>query len=86
MNKKAEPGVDFTDEVGRERLRIGSVVAARRDVLERALARLAELAPDLVVPRTEFRFSSTGFVARVRVEFWEFKASAAPAAAELVRL
>jgi hypothetical protein len=48
MNKKAEPGVVFTDEVGREQLRTGSIVAARRDDLERALARLAEVNPALV--------------------------------------
>ena len=48
MNKKAEPGVDFTDEVGREQLRTGAVLSARRDDLERALARLADVNPELV--------------------------------------
>jgi len=50
MNKKAEPGVDFTDEVGQEQLRTGSVLQRRSKDLEQALARLREVAPGLLIP------------------------------------
>ncbi|HJZ92778.1 MAG TPA: hypothetical protein VKE40_18030 [Gemmataceae bacterium] len=52
MNKKSKPGAAFTDDVGREMVRTTSVLDARQDDLERALARLAEVAPDLLIPPT----------------------------------